>query len=182
MPAPATRTWRFFGNVFSDTSSLDVTITFNNVVIHDGAISTDYSYYDRQNKWDEIVRPDYNSYKLICQTEVAYQTTGLIPLKITVNSEGVLHFAHAACNYTSNSTNSVADPSGCFGSSCDLNIDNKRNIRIDGDTLDVAPFGWAYHVSTVSEFCCDIFMDPTFSAWIPEVFARGLREPLRTRF
>ena len=184
MPAPAFRTWRFFGDVFSDTPSLDVTITFNDVVIHDGEISANHSYYDYQNKWDEIMLPNAR-HKLLCQTELAYSTTGLIPLKITINSEGVLNYAWTTCNYTSTSIRSpllVIDPSIDFGSSCDYRIDNKRNIKINGDTIDVSPLGWTYHVSKESEFRCDIFMDPTFSAWIPTEFAKNLREPLRTRF
>lgn len=189
MPVPATRTWQFFGDVFSDTSSIDVTITFNGVVIHDGAIPADYSYHDYQNKWDEIMLPD-NKHKLLCQTEVAYQTTGLIPLKITVNSDGVLNYAWTTCNYTRSTffrinpsidTDSLIDSSIDFGSSCDPCIDNKRNIRIDKDTIDVAPLGWTYHVSKESEFQCDIFMDPMFSAWIPAFFAMCLTESFRTR-
>ena len=124
-------------------------------------------------------------HKLLCQTELAYSTTGLIPLKITVNSEGVLNYARTTCNYTSTSISSpllVIDPSIDFGSSCDYRIDNKRNIKINSDTIDASPLGWTYHVSKESEFRCDIFMDPTCSAWIPTEFAKNLREPLRTRF
>ena len=181
MPAPATRTWRFFGDVFSDTSSIDVTITFNNVIIHDGVIAADYSFHDYQIRWDEIMPLDAK-HKLLCQTELAYSATGLIPLKITVNSQGVLHYAWATCNYTSSSTNSVTDPFMDFGSSCDPGIDNKRNIRINKEVLDTAPLGWGYHVSNNSEFQCDIFMDPAFSSWIPGWFATSLREPLRKRY
>jgi len=180
MPAPATRTWRFFGNVFSDTSSLDVTITFNNVVIHDGAISTDYSYHDYQNKWNEIMLPGATQV-LLCQTEVSYQITGLIPLSITVNSDGVLNYARTTCNYTS-SNGSDIDASVIFGTSCEHQIDNKRNIRMDNNTIDVAPLGYSYHVTKESEFRCDIFMDPKLSAWIPGVFAARLRESWRTKF
>ena len=180
MPAPATRTWIFFGDVFSDTSSIDVTITFNNVIIHDGAIAADYSCHDYQNRWDEIMASNIK-HKLLCQTELAYSITGLIPLKITVNSEGVLHYTGTFCNYTC-SGRKFADPSTEFESSCDLNTDNKRNIRIDKEVIDTAPPGWSYHVSNNSEFQCDIFMDPAFSSWIPAWFAGPLKEPLRTRF
>ena len=181
MPAPAARIWRFFGDVFSNTSSLDVTITFNNVIIHDGAIAADYSFNDYQNRWDEIMASNIK-HKLLCQTEIAYSTTGLIPLKITVNSQGVLHYANTTCNYTSNRTNSITNPSTEFESSCNPRIDNKRNITINKEVIDVAPLGWSYHVSKESEFQCDIFMDPAFSSWIPGWFSRSLREPLRTRF
>ena len=181
MPAPATRIWQFVGNVFSDTSSIDATITFNGVVIHDGAIPADYSYHDYQNKWDEIMALNIK-HKLLCQKELAYSTTGLIPLKITVNSEGVLHYTGTTCNYTGSNLNSGVDSSVGFGSSCDLNIDNKRNIRIDKEVIDVAPLGWAYHISNNSEFQCDIFMDPRYSSWVPGWFAEYLREPFRTRF
>lgn len=180
MAAPATRTWKFFGDVFSDTPSLDVTIIFNDVVIHDGLISTDYSYYDYKNRWYEIMPPDAK-HKLLCQTEIAYSTTGLIPLKITVNSDGVLNYAWTICNYAS-SNYSMIDASVAFGSSCDIGIDNKRNIRIDKKIIDVAPLGWSYHVTKESEFCCDIFMDPKLSAWIPGFVAYSLSEPWRTKF
>jgi hypothetical protein len=180
MPAPATRTWKFFGDVFSDTSSLDVTITFNDIVIHDGAISTDYSYHDYQNRWDEIMLPDAK-HKLLCQTEVAYQITGLIPLSITVNSDGVLNYTCTTCNYTSSNC-SIIDASLAFGTSCGYQIDNKRNIRIGNDTIDIAPLGYSYHITKESEFCCDIFMDPKLSAWIPGFFAERLRESWRTKF
>lgn len=158
-----------------------MTIAFNGVVIHDGEIATDHSFHDYQTRWDEIMPLDAK-HKLLCQTELAYQTTGLIPLKITVNSEGVLHYAWATCNYTSSGINSITDPFMDFGSSCDLRIDNKRNIRIDKDIIDVAPVGWSYHITKESEFQCDIFMDPKFSSWIPGYFAGGLRESFRTRF
>jgi hypothetical protein len=185
MPAPATRTWKFFGDVFSDTSSLDVTITFNDSVIHDGAISTDYSCHDYQNKWDEIMLPDAK-HRLLCQTELAYSTTGLIPLSIMVNSDGVLNYAWTTCNYTTcNYTSSsllVIDASVVFGTSCGRQMDNKRNIRIGNDTIDIAPLGYSYHITKELEFCCDIFMDPKLSAWIPGVFAERLRESWRTKF
>jgi hypothetical protein len=158
-----------------------VTITFNNVVIHDGAIAAGYSFHDYQNKWDEIMASNIK-HRLLCQAELEYSATGLIPLKITVNSEGALHYTGTTCNYTSSSINSVTDPSRVFGSSCDLRIDNKRNVKINKEVIDVAPLGWAYHVSNTSEFQCDIFMDPVFSSWIPGWFAGALREPLRTRF
>ena len=180
MPAPATRTWRFFGDVFSDTSSIDVTITFNGVVIHDGAISTDYSCHDYRNKWDEIMLPDAK-HKLLCQTELAYSTTGLIPLSITVNSDGVLNYAWTTCNYTSSNLVDT-DTSVVFGSSCERQTDNKRNIRIGNNTIDVAPLGYSYHITKESEFSCDIFMDPKLSAWIPGIFAERLRESWRTKF
>ena len=158
-----------------------MTITFNNVIIHDGAIAADYSCHDYQNRWDEIMALNIK-HKLLCQTEIAYSTTGLIPLKITVNSQGVLHYAWTTCNYTSNRTGSIAYPSTEFESSCNPRIDNKRNIRIDKEVIDIAPPGWSYHVSNDSEFQCDIFMDPAFSSWIPGWFARPLKEPLRTKF
>ena len=180
MPAPSTRSWRFFGDVFSDTHSLDVTITFNDIVIHDGEIAADYSFHDYQNRWNEIMLPD-TEHKLLCQTEIPYSTTGLIPLKITVNSDGVLHYAQTTCNYTS-STYSAKSPTIKFGSSCDPRIDNKRNIRINEHIIDIAPLGWSYHISKESKFQCDIFMDLTFSSWIPAFFALSLREPLRTKF
>ena len=185
MPAPATRTWRFFGDVFSDAPSIDVTITFNDVVVHDGAISSDYSYYDYQNNWDEIMLPD-NKHKLLCQTELAYSTTGLIPLKIAVNSDGVLNYAWANCNYASTGSTGngkvFADPSIVFGTSCDISVDNKRNIRFNNTSIDVAPLGWTYHITRESEFQCDIFMDPNFSSWVPAYFAANLTEPSRTKF
>jgi len=180
LPAPDSRTWKFFGDVFSDTPSLDVTITFNNVVIHDGAISTDYSYHDYKNRWHEIMPPDAK-HKLLCQTEIAYSTTGLIPLNIIVNSDGVLNYAWTICNYAS-SNYSLNDASVDFGSSCDIRIDNKRNIRIDKKLIDVAPLGWSYHITKESEFHCDIFMDPKLSTWIPGFFADSLRETYRTKF
>jgi len=182
VPAPATRTWKFFGDVFSDTSSLEVTITFNGVVIHDGAIPADYSYYDYQNKWDEIMLPDIK-HKLLCQTEIAYSTTGLIPLKISVNSDGVLNYAWTHCNYASTGNyNLLADPSIVFGTSCDINVDNKRNIRFNNTSIDVAPLGWTYRITRESAFQCDIFMDPNFSSWVPAYFAANLIEPSRTKF
>jgi hypothetical protein len=180
LPAPATRTWRFFGDVFSDTPGLDVTITFNGIVIHDGAISANYLYHDYHNRWDEIMASEVER-RLLCQTELAYSTTGLLPLKIKVNSDGVLNFAWVDCNYTS-SYHTTMDPLIAFASSCDRNIDNKRNIKINKDIIDVAPLGWSYHITKESEFHCDIFMDPRFSAWIPGNFASALRENLRTRF
>ena len=166
--------------MFSDTSSIDVTIAFNGVVIHDGEIATDYSFHDYQTRWDEIMPLDAK-HKLLCQTELAYSTTGLIPLSITVNSDGVLNYAWTTCNYTS-STYLDIDSTIDFGNSCDFYIDNKRNIRIDKDIIDVAPLGWSYHITKESEFQCDIFMDPKFSSWIPGFFAEGLRESFRTRF
>lgn len=181
MSAPAIRTWRFFGDVFSDTSSLDVTITFNNIIIHDGEIAADYSFHDYQNRWDKIMASNIK-HKLLCQTGIAYSTSGLIPLKITVNSQGVLHYANTTCNYTSNRSNSIANPSTEFESSCNHRIDNKRNITINKEVIDIAPLGWSYHVSKESEFQCDIYMDPTVSSWIPGWFAGILKEPLRTRF
>lgn len=180
MPAPSIRTWKFFGDVFSDSQCIDVTITFNGVVIHDGEIPADYSYYDYQNKWDEIMLPDIK-HKLLCQTELPYTTTGLLPLVIKVNSDGVLNFASAICNYTSIS-NSMKEPLVDFGTSCDHRIDNKRNIRTNNEVVDVAPLGWSYHINKELEFQCDIFMDPRFSAWIPGHFASTLREQYRTRF
>jgi len=154
-----------------------MTITFNDIVIHDGEISSDYSYYDYQNNWSEIMIPNKKR-TLLCQTELPYSTVGLIPLSITLNSVGVLNYASTTCNYTS-STHSVIDPSIDFGRSCDLHTDNKRNIKINKDTIDIAPNGWSYHISNETEFRCDIFMDPKCSAWIPGYFARGLREARR---
>ena len=180
MPAPATRTWRFFGDVFSDAPSIDVTITFNDVVVYDGEISSDYSYYDYQNNWDKIITTK-TKHKLFCQTELAYSTTGLIPLKITVNSDGVLNYAQTVCNYTS-STYSFIEPSIDFGSSCDPVVDNKRSVQINQSFMDIAPLGHSYRITKESRFQCEIFMDPTFSSWIPASFAMRLKESLRTRF
>ena len=180
MPAPATRTWKFFGDVFSDSPSIDVTITFNGVVIHDGEIPADFSSHDYHNRWDEVMPLDAE-HKLLCQTELPYSTTGLIPLNIKVNSAGVLNYAWAICNYTSVTWADI-DVSIDFTSSCSPKIDNKRNIRINDDIIDVAPLGWSYHITEESQFQCDIFMDPEFSSWIPGWFGASLTEPWKRKF
>jgi hypothetical protein len=175
MAKPATRTWQFFGRVFSDEPSINATISFNNQVIFSGEIPTDFSLNDYEHNWDSLWEEPTDSkeyinknYKLFCHVDLDYSLSGMIPLKIVVNSNGTLLYTATLCNYSASQHWRTEDSGLLFTSSCEYDIDNRRNIV--GNTteiVEVSQSGWGYHINKVIEFNCDIYSEQKYITWLP---------------
>ena len=163
----ADRTFKFYGQAFSSTGTVNINVTFNGIKIYSGSVAADNSSAEPTQPTDLT--------QVICEYVGSTDLVGNIPFELQV-SNGTVFFGKVAANYSGIQTErldsgavSVIVPPENFWSDVNRNsieTDGKINVKINGvaqvrDLLDPTQIGdWWYLISQNKTFTCDIFVDP----------------------